>query len=263
VNDEAGRATPSRRAVVTAMGLLPLATLAPAVLSESQARAAAGKGYQHFSKHQAAVIKAACARLVPGPDDDPVEKLYDSPGATEADVVRYIDTMLAAFDHDPPKIFAGGPWSDRHGGDADHMKHFVPLAPRQLEAWRARTHDLKRQYAAAIKKLDAAASGKNFAAASHSEQDSILTKLDDERSLIFGHTIEGMYSVPEYGGNRHQVGWKSIGWPGDVQPRGFSPKQVEDSDGPDVLLANGVVDAVLNLFPLIGGNAMRKARHHG
>src|SRR5690348_11879824 len=113
-----------------------MASLAPAIISESRALAASGATYHFFSHHEAAVIKAAAARLVPGPEDDPVEKLLDSPGASEADVVRYIDTMLSMFDHDPPKIFAGGPHSDRHGGHINYLKHFVPPAPRQLHAWK-------------------------------------------------------------------------------------------------------------------------------
>ena len=40
--------------------------------------------------------------------------------------------------------------------------------------------------------------------------------------LLFEHTIEGLYASPEYGGNRGLVGWKEIGFPGDVQPRGYT-----------------------------------------
>jgi hypothetical protein len=253
VNEPAAN-QPSRRAVVTAIGLLPLASLAPAVLAESQARAAAGHGFRFFSDHQADVIRSAAARLVPGPHDDPVEKLLNSPGATEAEVVRYIDTMLSAFDDHPPKIFAGGPWSDRHGGKVDHMAHFVPPAPRQLAAWKTRIHQLRKQYVAAIKALDDAVPTKNFAKATTIEQDLTLTKLATERDLIFGHTIEGMYSVPEYGGNKDTAGWKSISWPGDAQRRGYTAAEVEHSDGEDVVAVNGIVEQVLGQLPAAAAN---------
>jgi hypothetical protein len=237
---------PSRRSVVTAFGLIPLASLAPSLLAESQARAAAGRGYRFFNAHQAAVVKAAAARLVPGPNDDPTEKVLNSPGATEADVIRYIDTMLSAFDHHRPKIFAGGPWSNRAGGHVDHMRHFVKPARRQVVAWTKRTRQLRHQYAAAVKKLDAASSTHNFASAPQLEQDQILTKLNGVRELIFGHTIEGMYSVPEYGGNAHTLGWKSISWPGDSQPKGYTAHEVERNDGEDPVVVGGVVQAALD-----------------
>lgn len=253
---------PSRRQVVTAIGLTPLASLAPAVLSESKALAASGHTYRFFTKHEAAVIKAAAARLVPGPDDDPIEKLYDSPGATEADVIRYIDTMLSMFHDHPPKIFAGGPYSDRNGGHENYMKQFVPPAPRQLHAWKTRVHQLQKQYRHAVKALDAAAKGNDFAAANHGEQDSILTKLGAQRDLIFGHTIEGMYSVPEYGGNRNTVGWKSVGWPGDSQRRGYPPHEVENSDGEDLVVVTGIVEALLGALPSIAkARKLRRTRH--
>jgi len=230
------------------MGFVPLASLAPAVLSESRALAAKNAKYQFFTAHEAAVIKAAAARLVPGPGDDPLEK---TPGATEADVIRYIDTMLAMFHHDPPKIFAGGPFSDRHGGHHNYMKHFVPPAPRQLHAWKKRVHHLRRQYRKAVKALDAAAKGGNYAAAGHSEQDSILVKLGDERALIFANVIEGMYSVPEYGGNKDTLGWKSVRWPGDSQRRGYTPDEVEHSDGVDLVTNIGVVQLLLGALPTV------------
>lgn len=264
MDDEDPVVTPdglSRRSIVAGMALAPLASLAPALLAQSRALAATGGSYHFFSAHQAAVIKAAAARLVPGPDDDPIEKLLNSPGATEADVVRYIDTMLSMFDHDPPKIFAGGPWSNRHGGSVDHMAHFVPPAPRQVYAWKRRVKELRSQYRAAVKALDAAASTKDFATAASSEQDMILGKLNTERDLIFTNTIEGMYSVPEYGGNRGIVGWKSASWPGDAQRRGYTPAQVEHSDGPDVVLVSGAVQALLdNLTAAAQARKVRRTR---
>lgn len=162
---------PTRRQVVGAIGAAPLLSLGPTVLRDEHSRhkaaspdaKRAAKKFRFFTEHEGAVIKSAAARLVPGPDDDPIEKLYNSPGATEAGVVHYIDDMLAAFTFKVPKIFAGGPWSNRHlGGYGDHenyMAHFVPLAPRQEWAWRRRIAGLRKQYRAAVKQLDAAAGG--------------------------------------------------------------------------------------------------------
>jgi hypothetical protein len=238
--------------VVTAAGLAPLVSLAPPVL-RAGAAPAAGTAAQHprfrfFTEHEAAVIEAAAARLVPGPEDDPTEKLYDSPGAREAGVVYYIDTMLAAFDFAVPKIFAGGPWSNRHGGHEDHMKHFVPLAPRHEWAWKRRLPQLRKAYRSAVRQLDAAAGG-DFAKASASTQDKVLTDLGSVRDLIFGNVIEGMYSVPEYGGNRHQVGWKDVHWPGDIQPRGYTGQQTARNDGEDVVVLTDLLRAVLDQLP--------------
>jgi hypothetical protein len=240
---------PSRRQIVAAAGLAPLVSLATPALRAGAAPAAGATAkhsdsFRFFTAHQAAVVKAAAARLVPGPDDDPTEKLYDSPGATEAGVVYYIDTMLAAFSFKVPKIFAGGPWSDRHGGDENYMKHFVPLAPRQRAAWRRRIPPLQAAYRKAVKQLDAAAGG-DFAKASSDTQDQALTDLGEVRDLIFGHTIEGMYAVPEYGGNRNGAGWKGVYWPGDSQRRGYTATQVENSDGPDVVVLTPTEMALL------------------
>ena len=58
--------------------------------------------------------------------------------------------------------------------------------------------------------------------------------------LLFGHTIEGMYSVPEYGGNANLVGWQDIKWPGDIQPRGYTDAEVEGSAG-DMAAMSGII----------------------
>jgi hypothetical protein len=255
--------------VVGAIGVAPLITLGPTVLRDEHSHHQAAspdakhptKKFRFFTEHEGAVIKAAAARLVPGPEDDPIEKLYNSPGATEAGVVYYIDTMLSAFDFKVPKIFAGGPWSNRHlGGYGDHenyMLHFVPLAPRQEWAWRRRIAGLRKSYRAAVKQLDAAAGG-DFSKASQSTQDQVLTKLGDVRDLIFANVIEGMYSVPEYDGNRNTTGWKSVNWPGDSQRRGYTAREVEHSDGLDVVVLTGVENAILGDLGIV--SAARRAR---
>jgi Gluconate 2-dehydrogenase subunit 3 len=67
-------------------------------------------------------------------------------------------------------------------------------------------------------------------------------------SLLFEHTIEGLYSAPEYGGNQGLAGWQDIGFPGDIQPRGYTAAEVERSDGPDPVAGTGIVADVLKLL---------------
>ena len=62
-------------------------------------------------------------------------------------------------------------------------------------------------------------------------------------SLLFTHAIEGMYSVPEYGGNKDLVGWHEISWPGDRQPIGYTDKEVTYSDGPDAMCRRASVSS--------------------
>jgi hypothetical protein len=218
----------SRRDFVKGASLLPLAAAMPrGVIARALADTSAK--YRFLTPHQAAVVIDATARLIPGPQDDPSETGH--PGAREANVVRYIDTMLAAFTFGPAKVHAGGPYSDRAGAAHDDMAHFVPLSRIRKLGWEKRLKAYQRAYRKGVKELDAAAGG-DFTAASAQQQDGALAQ-SSFRSLLFEHAIEGMYAVPEYGGNQGLVGWKDIKFPGDTQPRGYTAKQVSTSDGPD------------------------------
>ena len=60
-----------------------------------------------------------------------------SPGAGQAGGADYVDTLLGAFTTDPPRVWAGGPFSGRHGGEAG-FDRWLPLAPLEELAWRIR-----------------------------------------------------------------------------------------------------------------------------
>lgn len=207
-----------------------------------------------FTSHQAAVVADATARIVPGPRDDPAEAGH--PGAREADVTGYIDTMLGALADlggpEPPRIFAGGPWSNRNTTGPDLMSRFAALDPVARIAWRRRLAGWREQYIRGIATLDRLAGG-DFTRAAPAEQDKILAgqAATAFTSLLFEHTIEGLYAVPEYGGNRGLAGWKDIGFPGDTQPRGYTAAEVERSDGPDPVGDSGIVADVLKLLGAI------------
>jgi hypothetical protein len=205
-----------------------------------------------FTSHQAAVVEDATARIAPGPRDDPAEAGH--PGAREAAVTGYIDTMLGALgalgdDDPPPMIFAGGPWSNRHTSGPDLMATFVKLDPVAKIAWRKRLVGWQQQYTRGIAALDKLAGG-DFTKATHAEQDKILAtqSVSTFTALLFEHTIEGLYASPEYGGNQGLAGWKDIGFPGDIQPRGYTSDEVERSDGHDPLSHTAIVADVLRLL---------------
>ena len=198
-----------------------------------------------LTPREAAVVEAATARLIPGPRDDPAEQGH--PGAREANVVRYIDTLLGALDRSPGRVFAGGPFSGRHGG-ARSFREFLALDAVEEMAWEARLGELKQQYRLGVRTLDARAGG-DFAAAPAPTQDAILAEDPDGfTSLLMQHAIEGMYSAPEYGGDAELVGWREIRFPGDTQPRGYSDREVSRSDGPDPYEPTAIVDAAIKLL---------------
>jgi Gluconate 2-dehydrogenase subunit 3 len=236
--------------VITA---IPVAAIASAAVLGAAGCTSSGGGpggaYKFFSAHQAAVVQDATARLAPGPKDDPAEAGH--PGAREAGVTRYIDSMLAASGGHGrvPMIFAGGPWSNRHSPGTDHMASFLSLDPVTAIAWRKRLAGWRQQYAHGVGTLDKLAGG-DFTRASHARQDQILAKPETNEfmTLLFEHTIEGLYSVPEYGGNHDLVGWKDISYPGDSQPAGYTAAEVERSDGHDPLADSGVVHDVLKFL---------------
>lgn len=181
-----------------------------------------------FSEAELAVIAAAVDRLIP-PDDE------GCPGAAAAGVHDYIDTFLGAFTFDPPRIFAGGPFSGRWGGDAS-FGNWLPLGRMEELAWRTRIEgsngiperefngpvvglqDLYRQGLGVL--------GTDFATLHTHEQDRRLDADPAFKSMLYAHACEGMYGDPVYGGNRDEAGWKMIEWVGDVQPRGYTDVEV-------------------------------------
>lgn len=249
---------PPRRSVITG---IPAAAVVIGLAGCTSAPPRVGPvPARFFSRHQAAVIADATARIAPGPGDDPAEAGH--PGARECGVTGYIDALLGALtvieaDDAPqganvppvPVIFAGGPWSSRHAPGPDPMASFIPLDPVARIAWRTRLTGWRGQYTSGIATLDTLAGG-DFTKASPAEQDKILAspQLKTFLALLFEHTIEGMYGNPEYGGNRSLAGWKEIGYPGDSQPTGYTDQEVERSDGHDPVEETRVVADVLRFL---------------
>lgn len=182
-----------------------------------------------LSEEQRHVLMAVCAQLIP---------TDDTPGATEAGAVDYIDTLLGAFSFDPPRIWAGGPSSGRAGGQ-EAFKNFVPLRPLDELAWRTR---IEGSQGIAEREINGpvigyqqryreglAALGGDFPNLSPEEQ---LKRMEIHREfidLVYEHACEGMYGAPEYSGNTDTVGWRNIGFAGDVQPRGWSDQEVSQA----------------------------------
>jgi hypothetical protein len=179
-----------------------------------------------LSDTEYAIVAAACERLIPADHD---------PGATDAGVADYIDGLLGAFVVDPPHIWAGGPFSGRHGGD-NGFESFHALTALDELAWRTRIEGslgiperefngpvvgLQERYRAGL-----AALGNDFADLAPDEQDARLRADAEFTDLLYEHACEGMYAAPEYGGNRHLAGWRYIGYEGDVQPRGYADDEV-------------------------------------
>jgi len=255
--DPRDRQGPRRRTLIAAIPLAAIPVASATILAASgctspSRKASGAPDLRFFDEHQAAVVADATARIAPGPRDDPAEAGH--PGAREADVTGYIDLMLGALgalDHDnpPPMIFAGGPWSSRHTSGPDLMARFAGLDPIAQIAWRKRLTTWQSQYKNGIATLDKLAGG-DFTKATPGKQDKILAtpSVGSFTSLLFEHTIEGLYAAPEYGGNRGLAGWREIGFPGDVQPRGYTADEVERSDGHDPVASTAIVADVLKLL---------------
>jgi len=128
----------------------------------------AGRGFLVLTDAEAADIEAIAARILPSDD---------SPGATEAGVVHFIDAALSQFE-------AGALAGLRSG-----------LA--ELQAYIERTDGLP-----------------SFTALAVDRQIEVLEGID--QTDFFGTlrylTLAGMFSHPSYGGNRDEIGWRLIGF---------------------------------------------------
>jgi hypothetical protein len=185
----------------------------------------------YFDPESYATVEAACERLIPAAEGHP--------GATALGVADYIDGLLGAFAVDPPRIWAGGPFSGRYGGEASFAEFLRPSALEEL-AWRTRIEGTQgiaerelngpvtgwqQEYRDGI-----AALGTDFATLPAVDQDARIDAVPEFKQLLYGHACEGAYGAPEYGGNRDLGGWRAIGFPGDVQPRGYTDDEVRGRD---------------------------------
>lgn len=183
----------------------------------------------------------------------------DTPGAVAMGAHTYIERLLSAVpdDNNPGLVFAGGPFSGRNpypdydrGAPSsrfppNEFTRFLPLTRLQLLGWRARllgsqavpefdfnasvlgpVVGLRTQYRQGLRELDELAQsrfGSPFAALSLGDREHVLAQANPEFvSLVTDHVLEGIFSAPEYGGNRDQLGWQFIGYDGDSQPLGYA-----------------------------------------
>lgn len=185
----------------------------------------------HLTDAQHEIVAAAAERLLPG---DPA---VGAPGARAGGVADYVDQLLGAFAFDPPRIWAGGPFSGRHGGEAG-FEDWLELSRLEELAWRIRIEGSRgrpeREINGPVRGWQEvyadglAALGDDFARLPPEEQDDRLgaPAAEELRALLFEHTCEGLYGDPVYGGNRDGAGWAFIAFPGDVQPRGWTDTEV-------------------------------------
>jgi len=192
-----------------------------------------------FNSHQYETIMAVTGVIIPEDED---------PGAVNAGVVDYIDFLLGAFKVAPPRIYAAGPYSGRHGGE-NGFSVYLPLSRVKEIAWRTHIEGSQgipeREFNGSVKglqdiygegiieldELSMAGFSVNFKDLDYEQQQTLFDQAEKGfRDTVFVHTVEGMYAAPEYGGNRDMVGWRNICYEGDRQPIGYTREQVEEPD---------------------------------
>ncbi len=185
-----------------------------------------------------ALLSAAMDAMIPGDEA--------SPGAILCGAPWYLDQLLGAFRSEPPRIFAGGPYSGRHGG-VDGFSRFTPLTRVERIRWQTYLEGskgiaerefngpvvgLRETYERGLDALDAAARGDDGKGDAFTLQDQptriALLQTADEAfvSLLYEHAVEGTYGDPVYGGNHDMKGWGAIRYEGDRQPLGYTAAQM-------------------------------------
>ena len=165
----------SRRAFLRQTGIAARNSLIvlslPVIMSSSAAASEAMLGNSAFKilgSDEAREFAAIAARIIP---------TDETPGATEAGVIYFIDNVLGTSRTEALEPMRAG------------------LASLQASA--------QSSYGSA-----------SFSALTPVQQDALLVSI--EETEFFGTmrymTIAGMFSLPEYGGNRDYAGWKLIGF---------------------------------------------------
>jgi gluconate 2-dehydrogenase gamma chain len=144
---------------------VPMITTAGA---HAQAARASGAGFSTLRPAEALEFEAIAARILP---------TDETPGATEAGAIHFIDTVLGSS-----RAELLGPLREGLAGLRDRAA---------------------RRFGRA-----------SFVALTPEQQDELLTEIED--GAFFGTlrylTIAGTFSLPAYGGNRDGIGWELIGF---------------------------------------------------
>lgn len=177
----------------------------------------------------------------------------DVPGGSALGAVEYIETLLTAFEYDPPRIFADGPFSNRNpiplpDGTPSNVfpengfARFLPLSREQEIAWRLQIYgsggvsgggpneaiigpivgwrDVFRKGLAQAAML----AGGPVVDLDDLAIGTLWGQLDANFVwLLMNCVVEAAFGPPEYGGNRSLAGWQMIHFAGDTLPFGFAP----------------------------------------
>lgn len=109
------------------------------------------------------------------------------PGASDLGAVDYVERLLTALDHDPPRIWAA---------PAGVEPPWLPVGPWERQAWAQRIDAWRDVY----QRLVAGEAS------------------DEDRRVVHVHACEATYGDPAYGGNRDGGGWARIGFPEPIFP---------------------------------------------
>lgn len=112
------------------------------------------------------------------------------PGSVDLGALDYVERLLDAMAHDPPRIWAApGRWA----GDGPA---WLELGPWERQAWTERIGAWQAAYA-------------RIAAG---------TADDADRRVAFEHACEATYGDPAYGGNRDGGAWTAVDFPEPLFP---------------------------------------------
>lgn len=165
----------------------------------SDQKAFASEPLMFFNDNEARTVDALAGRIFPGDAADP--------GAHEAGVVTYIDRTLAGFQSELQGFYQQGLTQLDRYSKAKHGAAFADLP----EA----TQD---QVITAIDSGVLLIWAPKDPSADREPQDAATGQVTDLLSAFFAlvreHTIQGMFCDPAYGGNRGEVGWRLVGFPG-------------------------------------------------
>jgi hypothetical protein len=178
---------------------------------------------------------------------DVVIPVDDQPGGADLGAVEFIEGLITAFDTGgAPRIFAGGPFSDRNpnadGSIPDNaFEEFVALDRVKATAWRLIVDGspgvsggapneallgpvigLRAQLVTGLEAAIAMAPGPIADLTPAQFQNLFNSQPADFQALVIDLVIEGCFAAPEYGGNPDLAGWNMVHFEGDSLPRGYS-----------------------------------------